>query len=360
VTIELDHPFFDARNAPETQGILKAVPHYDAAKKEAIKDEIRALLKQQDAVLVAHYYTEADLQELAEETGGFVSDSLDMARFGHEHPASTLVVAGVRFMGETAKILTPEKRVLMPTLEAECSLDLGCPADEFSQFCDEHPDRTVVVYANTSAEVKARADYVVTSSIAVKLVEHLHNQDKKILWAPDQHLGNYIRHTTGADMLLWNATCVVHDEFRTRGVGKLIEEHPHAALLVHPESPTEIIEIADAVGSTTQLIRAAHELPNDSFIVATDKGIFYKMQQGIPDKELIPAPTGGAGGSCRMCAHCPWMAMNGLHNLLEVLKTGKNEIHVEETVRQKALQSTQRMLDFARTFNTPVIGHSNT
>lgn len=359
MSVELDHPFYDARQAPETLRVLKSVPHYSDEEKETVKSRIRELLKQQDAVLVAHYYTEADLQELAEETGGYVSDSLDMARFGHDHPASTLVVAGVRFMGETAKILTPEKRVLMPTLEAECSLDLGCPPGPFSEFCDEHPDRTVVVYANTSAEVKARADYVVTSSIAVKLIKHLHEQGKKILWAPDKHLGHYIQQVTGADMLLWNASCVVHDEFKFRGLGKLMEEHPEAAVLVHPESPEDVIELADAVGSTTQLIEAAHQLPNETFIVATDKGIFYKMQQGIPNKTLIPAPTGGAGGTCRMCAHCPWMAMNGLHNLLEVLETGKNEIHVDEEVRIEALRSTQRMLDFANGLKIPAVGQTD-
>lgn len=359
LSVDLRQPFFDARNAPETMRVLKSTPLYTEQEKESLKTRIKALLKEQDAVLVAHYYTEADLQELAEETGGYVSDSLDMARFGHDHPATTLIVVGVRFMGETAKILNPEKRVLMPTLEAECSLDLGCPPGPFAQFCDEHPDRTVVVYANTSAEVKARADYVVTSSIAVKLIEHLHQQGKKIIWAPDKHLGHYIQHVTGADMLLWNASCVVHDEFKFRGLGKLMAEHPEAAVLVHPESPEEVIELADAVGSTTQLIEAAHKLPHQTLIVATDKGIFYKMQQGIPNKTLIPAPTGGAGGTCRMCAHCPWMAMNNLQNLLEVLETGKNEIHVEEEVRLKALKSTQRMLDFANSINRPAVDQTN-
>ena len=359
MSLDFDHSFYDARKAPETLRILKSAPHYSEEEKESIKARIKELLRGQDAVMVAHYYTEADIQELAEETGGYISDSLDMARFGHDNPATTLVVAGVRFMGETAKILSPEKRVLMPTLEAECSLDLGCPAGPFAEFCDEHPDRTVVVYANTSAEVKARADYVVTSSIAVKLIEHLHQQGKKIIWAPDKHLGRYIQHVTGADMLLWNASCVVHDEFKFRSLGKLMAEHPEAAILVHPESPEEVIELADAVGSTTQLIKAAHQLPNETLIVATDKGIFYKMQQGIPDKKLIPAPTGGAGGTCRMCAHCPWMAMNGLHNLLEVLETGKNEIHVDEQIRIGALRSTQRMLDFARDMNITPAGQSD-
>ena len=333
---------------PPTALIESMNPHYTPEQKTVVKDKIKRLLKEQDAVLVAHYYVERDLQELAEETGGYVSDSLDMAKFGNEHPAKTLIVAGVRFMGETAKILNPEKRVLMPTLEAECSLDLECPADQFIPFCDEHPDRTVVVYSNTSAEVKARADYVVTSSIAVDLVTWLDEQGKKILWAPDKHLGRYIQRLTGADMLLWQAACVVHDEFKSRALGELIEKYPDAGILVHPESPEEIIKLADAVGSTSQLIKAAQTLPQQRFIVATDSGIFYKMQQAAPGKEFIAAPTMGEGATCRSCAHCPWMAMNGLHNLLQVLETGNNEIFVDEEIRVKALTSTQRMLDFAK------------
>ena len=332
---------------PVTAQIESLRPHYTPAQKEALKDEIKQLFKEQDAVLVAHYYVDQDLQELAEETGGYISDSLDMARFGNEHPASTLIVAGVRFMGETAKILTPEKRVLMPTLEADCSLDLSCPIEEFGPFCDQYPDHTVVVYANTSAAVKARADYVVTSGIALDLVSWLGKQGKKVLWAPDKHLGNYIQKVSGVEMVRWQGSCIVHDEFKTRSLGDLIEKYPEAAVLVHPESPEEIIALADVVGSTTQIINAAKELPNKQFIVATDKGIFYKMKQAAPDKEFIEAPTHGEGATCTSCAHCPWMAMNGLHNLLTVLKTGNNEIHVDEKIRLKALASTQRMLDFA-------------
>ena len=173
-----------------------------------------ALLKARDAVLVAHYYVDGDLQDLALASGGIVADSLEMARFGRDHAAGTLVVAGVRFMGETAKILSPGKRVLMPDLGATCSLDLGCPADEFAAFCDAHPDRKVVVYANTSAAVKARADWMVTSSCALAIVQHLQDQGHKILWAPDRHLGRYIQDQTGADMLLWHGECIVHDEFK--------------------------------------------------------------------------------------------------------------------------------------------------
>lgn len=313
---------------------------------------IKRLLKERDAVLVAHYYVHADLQRLAEETGGHVSDSLDMARFGHEHPASTLVVAGVRFMGETAKILNPEKRVLMPTLEAECSLDLGCPADKFIPFCDRHPDRTVVVYANTSAEVKARADWVVTSSIAVKLIQHLKDKGEKILWAPDKHLGSYLRKVTGADMLLWDGACVVHEAFKGQALQALMKQHPEAAVLAHPESPAPVLELADIVGSTTRLIKAAKDLPNKTLIVATDNGIFYKMQQAAPDKMLLEAPTAGHGATCVSCAHCPWMAMNDLRNLAQVLESGENEIHMDELARVRALRATQRMLEFAKNHST--------
>jgi len=348
MTIQTISPIIPDYAIPVTAQIEALSPHYNAEKKQQVIAEIKQLLKQQDAVLIAHYYVDEDLQRLAEETGGYISDSLDMAKFGNTHPAKTLVVAGVRFMGETAKILTPEKRILMPTLEAECSLDLSCPIEEFAPFCDQHPDHTVVVYANTSAEVKARADYVVTSGIAVKLVKWLGEQGKKVLWAPDKHLGHYIEKVTGVEMIRWQGSCIVHDEFKHTSLAELVEKHPDAAVLVHPESPASTIAMADAVGSTTQIINAAKTMPNKEFIVATDKAIFYKMKQAAPDKKFIAAPTHGEGATCVSCAHCPWMAMNGLHNLLEVLKTGKNEIFVEETIRVKALQSTQRMLDFAR------------
>ncbi len=343
-------------DSPFTAEVEARLPHPSGAERDALVARIKRLLAEKDAVLVAHYYVHADLQKLAEETGGHVSDSLDMARFGHEHPASTLVVAGVRFMGETAKILNPEKRVLMPSFEAECSLDLDCPADEFVPFCDAHPDREVVVYSNTSAAVKARADWVVTSSIAVPLVEHLHAQGRKILWAPDKHLGNYVQRTTGADMLIWDGRCVVHEEFKTAALREYRAKYPDAGVLAHPESPAEIIDLADAVGSTSQLITAARRLPHKRFIVATDNGIFYKMKQAAPEKEFIVAPSGGTGASCKSCGHCPWMAMNDLTGLARVLETGANEIHVPEEIRVKALRSTQRMLDFAAQLKQRVLG----
>lgn len=327
--------------------------------KQAYKNRIKQLLQQRDAVLVAHYYTDPEIQALAEETGGCVSDSLEMARFGNQHPAKTLIVAGVKFMGETAKILTPEKTVLMPTLEATCSLDLGCPADEFAAFCDAHPDRVVVVYANTSAAVKARADWVVTSSIALDVIEHLDSEGKKILWGPDRHLGAYVQKQTGADMLLWQGACIVHDEFKANALVELKKQYPQAAVLVHPESPAAVVDLADAVGSTSQLIKASQTMPNDTFIVATDKGIFYKMQQAMPDKTFIEAPTGGNGATCRSCAHCPWMAMNGLQAIEAALTDGNgHEIFVDAALRERALLPLDRMLGFAKSNSVAVKGNA--
>ena len=315
--------------------------------KAVYRDRIKKLLKKKQAVLVAHYYVDGDIQDLAEETGGCVADSLEMARFGRDNPAKTLVVAGVRFMGETAKILSPEKKILMPDLEAFCSLDLGCPAEEFAAFCDQHPDREVVVYANTSAAVKARADWMATSSIGLEIVSYLKEQNKKIIWGPDRHLGSYIQEQTGADMLLWQGSCLVHDEFKAAELYLLKEEYPDAKVLVHPESPASVVEQADVIGSTSQILNAAKNMDAKTFIVATDKGIFHKLQQQIPNKTFIEAPTAGNGATCKSCAQCPWMAMSSLENLAQVLETEENEIFVEEDIRQKAIVCIERMLDFS-------------
>jgi len=313
--------------------------------------QIKRLLETQNGVLVAHYYTDGKLQDLAEETGGCVADSLEMARFGNEHPARTLVVAGVRFMGETAKILNHEKRVLMPDLDATCSLDEGCPADEFTRFCDSYPDHTVVVYANTSAEVKARSDWVVTSGIALPIIKHLAEQGEKIIWAPDQHLGKYVQRETGAEMIFWPGSCIVHEEFRSIALSRMRRLYPEAAVLVHPESPESVIEQADVVGSTTALIDAVMNRKEGSFIVATDKGIFNKMRKVAPEKVLMEAPTEGEGATCQSCARCPWMSMNSLQSLLDTLKHGTNEIEVSKDLAERARIPIQRMLDFSRTLN---------
>jgi quinolinate synthase len=330
---------------------VPAHPQWPSLSKEEtslLKERIKRLLDEQNAVLVAHYYTDGAVQDLAEETGGCVADSLEMARFGTEHSAQTLIVAGVRFMGETSKILNTEKRVLMPDLRATCSLDEGCPYEMFSSFCDQHPDHTVVVYANTSAQVKARSDWVVTSGIALPIIKHLAGKGEKILWAPDKHLGRYVQKLTGADMIFWPGSCVVHEEFRSIGLEQLRKLHPEAAILVHPESPEAVINQADVVGSTTALINAVTTLPNREFIVATDTGIFNKMRQIAPDKIFLEAPTAGEGATCQSCASCPWMGMNSLQNLAELLETGKNEIQVSPELAAKARIPIQRMLDFAK------------
>ncbi len=312
----------------------------------ALKDRIRRLLKEKNAVLVSHYYVHPDLQDLAEETGGIVSDSLEMARFGRDHAAQTLVVSGVRFMGETAKILSPEKTILMPDLDANCSLDLGCPVDDFAAFCDQHPDRTVVVYANTSAAVKARSDWLVTSSCALEIVSALKDKGHKILWAPDKHLGGYIQRETGADMLMWQGSCIVHDEFKAFELEALIQQHPGAKVLVHPESPAEVVALADAVGSTSAILNAARTMDAKEFIVATDNGMMHKLRQLNPGKTFIEAPTAGNSATCKSCAHCPWMAMNSRAGVARVLETGLNEIHVDPELIPRARQPIDRMLAF--------------
>ena len=314
----------------------------------SIRSSIKQALLEKNATLVAHYYVSADLQTLAEETGGIVADSLEMARFGQNCDADTIVVAGVKFMGETAKILSPEKRVLVLDDQATCSLDLSCPADEFSKFCDANPEHVAVVYANTSAEVKARADWVVTSGSALKIVKRLHKKNKKILWAPDRHLGHYVQTETGAEMLMWDGACVVHEAFKAEGLERLMNLHPEAGVLVHPESPKEVIALADVVGSTTQLIEAAASRPENTFIVATDNGIFHKMREVAPEKKFIEAPRMGEGADCESCAHCEWMAMNSLEKCLNTLTSGNNEIRINDEVIEKAKHSIHRLLKFTQ------------
>ena len=319
---------------------------YDADDLKLLKKSIKSLLDEKNGILISHYYVDKEIQELTEDLGGCVSDSLQMAKFGQNSEADLLVVSGVKFMGETSKILSPEKTILMPTLEATCSLDLGCPEEDFKKFCEEHPDREIVVYANTSAEVKALADWVVTSSIALEVVEHLHSQGKKIIWAPDKHLGKYIEDSTGADMILWDASCIVHDEFKYQGLSDMKKLHPDAGVLVHPESPMEVIKLADAVGSTSQILQAAKNLDFNKFIVATDKGIFYQLEKNNPKKVFFEAPTAGNGAQCKSCSQCPWMGLNSLENLEKTLLDMKNIINVSEEIIQKAQISLNRMTSF--------------
>jgi quinolinate synthase len=309
-------------------------------------DKALSLIKEKRFLLAAHYYTDINIQRLAEEAGGIIADSLAMAKFCTEHPAERIVVAGVYFMGETVKILNPSKMVFMPNLTATCSLDVGCPSGKFSKFCEDYSDRTVVAYINTSAAVKAQADWIVTSRIAIDVVKHLSISGKKILWAPDKHMANYIEQETNADIISWDGACIVHDAFKTDALEKLKLIYPDAGVLAHPESPAPILEMADFIGSTNEIISAATNLDYDTFIVATDRGIFYKLYSVAPSKNFIEAPNGGAGATCKSCAHCPWMEMNQLDSLVQVLEEENNEILVEPSLIEKARLPLQRMLDF--------------
>jgi len=347
INLSYDYPMQDSMGLTCTAQAWAKVPPVLAEKeKTVVIAQIKHLLKEKDTALVAHYYVDGDIQDLALETGGIVADSLEMARFGKNHPAKNLIVAGVRFMGESAKILSPNKRVFMPDLDATCSLDLGCDTTDFAKFRTSHPDRIVVVYANTSAAVKAQADWMVTSSCALAIVYQLKLEGKKILWAPDRHLGRYIQEQTGADMLLWNGACIVHDEFKAAELEVLKHVHPNAMILVHPESPQAVVDIADVVGSTSAMIKAVVDGSASEYIVATDNGILHRMRQLAPNKKLIEAPTAGNSATCKSCAHCPWMAMNGLQGILTCLEKDAGEILVDETIRAKAQNCIERMLKF--------------
>ncbi|OUW01401.1 MAG: quinolinate synthase [Betaproteobacteria bacterium TMED156] len=336
-------------NLEKAKTIASNLSSFSNEERLEIETKIQKKLKEQDAVMVTHYYVDNQLQDLTLATGGIVSDSLEMARFGKEHPAKKLVVSGVKFMGETAKILSPNKNILMPDLGAECSLDLGCPIEEFTKFCEQNPERTVVVYANTSAQVKARADWVVTSSCAIDIVKFLKIRNEPIIFAPDRHLGQYILNNTQADMLLWDGHCVVHDEFKAFELKEMkISLQGTVEVLVHPESPSGVIDLADFVGSTSQMLEYSKASNCKKFIVATDGGLFHSMRKASPDKFFIEAPTAGSGATCKSCAYCPWMAMNSLGGVLKSLETGCGEISVPKEIISKANKSLQRMLDFTK------------
>ena len=307
---------------------------------------IKQLLLKNNAKIIAHYYVDEQVQRLAEDTGGFVGDSLEMARYGSKQKETTLIVAGVKFMGETAKILNPDKKVLMLDIEATCSLDTGCDYAEFKEFCDTHNDREVVVYANTSAKVKSISDWLVTSSIAVPLIEHLTSLGKKLIWAPDKYLGNYVIDTTGADMLLWDGSCIVHEEYKTIELKNMIAKHPDCDVLVHPESPRSIIQLANTVGSTTRLIEASKASKKKYIIVATEKGILYQMKKFSPNKIFLEAPTEGEGATCKSCGRCPWMNLNIVQKLLDVFNAKTNEIILSRDIINKAKKPIDRMINF--------------
>lgn len=318
------------------------------AQDEALFDEALELIKKKNALLIAHYYTSATMQRLCEASGGFIGDSLEMARIGRDSDKDLLLVAGVRFMGETAKILSPNKTVIMPNLKAECSLDLCCQVEDLVKAKNEHPDATVVAYANTSAAVKANAHWIVTSSLAVELGKYLTKQGKPILWVPDRHLGSYIANRSECDIYCWPGRCIVHDAFEANALDFVKKEHTDALVLVHPEAPKAVVDKADFVGSTSQILAFAKSSSAKSFIIATERNIFYKLQTSCPEKEFIQAPVVSTQGHCISCANCPWMELNTLQSLIDALNNiDKHSLSVDPQIAAKATIPLDRMLAFS-------------
>lgn len=307
---------------------------------KALIDEIRRLKAERDAAIMAHYYTDGEIQDIADVVG----DSLALAQKARTLPNRVIVLCGVHFMGETAKILCPDKTVLVPDIEAGCSLADSCPAPEFEAFVKAHPGHTVVSYVNTSAAVKALTDVVVTSSNARQIVEAL-PPDEKIIFGPDRNLGNYINSETGRKMLLWDGACHVHEQFSLDAIIRLKREHPEARLLVHPECKKAVTLLADHVGSTASLLKYAQESPAREFIVATESGILHKMRQSCPDKTFIAAPPEQAGCACN---NCSYMKLNTLEKLRDCLRDLSPEIHVDEELAARAIRPIERMLAMSK------------
>ena len=310
--------------------------------KETIIDQINLLRKEKNAIILAHYYQEAEIQDVAD----FVGDSLALAQWAAKTTADIIVLCGVHFMGETAKILSPDKRVFIPDLKAGCSLADSCPAPEFEKFITNHPGHTVISYVNTTAAVKALTDIVVTSTNARQIVESL-PEDEKIIFGPDKHLGDYINKITGRNMLLWDGVCHVHAQFSLEKILELKKEHPEALILAHPECPAYLLEVADHVGSTSSILKYATQSPKKEFIVATEAGILHQMQKANPDKIFIPAPPEDATCACNECFY---MKMNTLEKLYLCLKNEQPEIFVEEAVRVKSVKSIERMLEISERY----------
>ena len=307
--------------------------------------EIKRLRKEKNAVILAHYYQAAEIQDIAD----FVGDSLDLSRKAASTDAETIVFCGVRFMAEVAKILSPQKKVVLPDLEAGCSLEDSCPPAEFRKFIDAHPDHMVLSYINCSADIKAMTDIIVTSSNAEHIVANL-PQDQKIIFAPDRHLGGYLSRKLGRDMLLWQGACIVHEMFSEKELIKLKARHPDAPVAAHPECPDQIIRHADHVGSTSSILSFAKNSPADTLIIATEPGIIHQMQKAAPEKTFIGAP--GADGNCS-CNTCPFMALNTMEKLYLCLRDGGPEINLDEETRLKAEIPLRRMLDLSPSAPAP-------
>lgn len=303
-----------------------------------LEEEILTLKRKMNAVILAHYYQESEIQDLADHIG----DSLELSRRAASTDADVIVFAGVHFMAETAKILNPGKKVLLPDLNAGCSLAEGCPAPMFKKFREQYPDHIVISYINCSAAVKALSDIICTSSNAVKIVEQL-PADQKIIFAPDKNLGRYIMKKTGRNMLLWDGSCIVHETFSDKKIITLKTENPDALLIAHPECEEAVLNRADFIGSTSALLNFTRENPANEFIVATEEGIIYQMQKASPEKKFIPAPP---EANCS-CNECPYMKLNTMEKLYLCMKEGKPEIIIDEETRLKALRPIQRMLEMS-------------
>lgn len=304
-----------------------------------IKKEIDRLRKENNAVILAHFYQTPEIQDIAD----FVGDSLALAQWAAKTTADVLVLCGVHFMGETAKILCPDKKVLVPDLNAGCSLADSCPASKFEEFIKQYPDHTVISYVNTSAAVKALTDIVVTSTNARQIVESL-PADEKIIFGPDRNLGNYINSVTGRNMLLWDGACYVHEQFSLEKILDLKKDYPEAEIICHPECKRYIVEVSDYVGSTAGLLKHVIKSPKKQFIVATESGVLHEMRKACPDKEFIPAPP---NDSTCACNECNYMRMNTMKKLYNVLRFGIPEIFVDESVQKKAIRPIRRMLDIS-------------
>lgn len=319
----------------------KAAGYADEAVPEGVdmKAEIRRMAKEKNAIIMAHYYTQPEIQDIAD----FVGDSLALAQQAARTDADIIVMCGVHFMGETNKILCPEKKVLVPDLNASCSLAESCPADEFGEFVKAHPGHTVISYVNTTAAVKAFTDIVVTSGNAMKVVNSL-PKDEKIVFGPDRNLGNYINSVTGRQMVLWNGACHVHEKFSLERILELKAAHPDAKILVHPECKGPIVKVADKVGSTAALLKFSQEDSATEFIVATESGILHKMQQACPQKVFLPAPPNDSTCACNECNFMKLITMEKLYNCL---KYEWPEIEVEQQVAEKAVKCINRMLELS-------------
>ena len=304
-----------------------------------IKEEIRRMCREKNAVIMAHYYTDGEIQDMAD----FVGDSLALAQKAATTDADIIVMCGVHFMGETSKILCPDKKVLVPDLEATCSLAESCPADKFADFVAEHPGHTVISYVNTTAATKAVTDIVVTSSNAREIVESL-PQDTPIIFGPDRNLGGYINSITGRNMLLWDGACHVHEKFSVEKILELKKQYPDAKVLVHPECKGTVVKLADKVGSTAALLKYSINDSSDTFIVATESGILHEMQKACPEKTFIPAPP--SDSTCA-CNECSYMKLVTMQKLYDCLKNEAPEIHVDAQVAEKAIVSINRMLEIS-------------